>query len=285
MLSCSSGDCRWRREFCVAHLLAQAATPHVRAELLANVSSVEPGTPFWLGVRLSIDPGWHVYWKNPGDAGLPTRVKFTVPDGFTVGPLEYPTPRRLDQPGNIVALAYEGSVLLLAKVTPPAQLPADFHGEFQAAISWLVCSQVCLPGKTAASLTLDGSDSAQPANGELFDKWISQLPVDANDSSDVGEVHSHADNKGECSITINWRPRTPDSIEFLPGVLDDYDISDTTVKSGRQTTVISFTLRPLAGMSPPPTTLEAVVGYASKDGNRRGVKIPVALPSWSANNH
>lgn len=269
-------------------LAAQASAQqaqHVRAELLADVSSVQAGKPFWLGVRLNIDPGWHVYWKNPGDAGLPTRVKFTVPDGFTVGPLQYPTPRRLDQPGNIVALAYEDSVLLLARVTPPANLPADFHGEFRAAISWLVCSQVCLPGKAAASLTLGASDSAQPANRELFDEWISQLPVNANDSADVAEVHSHADNKGECSIEIGWRARTPDSIEFIPGVLDDDNIGNTAIKTGPHTTVIGFTVHPLAGMSPPPTTLEAVVGYVDKDGRRRGVKISIALPSLTDNNH
>ncbi|HEX4055175.1 MAG TPA: protein-disulfide reductase DsbD domain-containing protein [Tepidisphaeraceae bacterium] len=270
---------------CVLTAQAWAQPPqHVRAEVLADVSSVQAGKPFWLGVRLSVDPGWHVYWKNPGDAGLPTQVKFTVPDGFTVGPLQYPTPQRIDQAGNILALAYEDSVLLLAKVTPPDHLPADFHGEFQAAISWLVCSQVCLPGKATESLTLGASESAQPANRELFDQWISQLPVDANESADVADVHSNADNKGDCSIEIAWRSGTPDSVEFLPGTLDDYTIGNTVVKSSHHTTVISFTVQPLAGMSPPPTTLEAVVGYASKDGKRRGAKISVALPSWSANN-
>src|ERR1700722_3147986 len=92
----------------VCGLAAQAsAAPHVQAELLANTSAIQPGKPFWLGVRLTIDPGWHVYWKNPGDAGLATRVKFTLPNGFSAGPLQFPTPHRFDQPGNIVAFGYE----------------------------------------------------------------------------------------------------------------------------------------------------------------------------------
>ncbi len=107
-------------------LTATASAAHVRTELLANVSSIQAGKPFWLGVRISIDPGWHVYWKNPGDAGLPTRVNFVLPDGFIAGPLQYPTPHRFDQPGNIVAFGYEDSVLLLARVMPPANLPEDF---------------------------------------------------------------------------------------------------------------------------------------------------------------
>ena len=133
--------------FCLAALVscltaAPAPAAHVRAELLADVSALQPRKPFWLGVRLSIDPGWHVYWKNPGDAGLPTRVTFTLPDGFTAGPLQFPTPRRFLQPGNIVVFGYENSVLLLTKITPPANLPADFQGQFQANVSWLVCSDV-----------------------------------------------------------------------------------------------------------------------------------------------
>src|ERR1700722_15895266 len=88
-------------------LVSRASAEHVRAELLANTSGVQAGKPFWLGVRLTIDPGWHVYWKNPGDAGLPTRVTFTLPNGFSAGPLRFPTPHRFDQPGNIVAFGYE----------------------------------------------------------------------------------------------------------------------------------------------------------------------------------
>src|SRR5271170_1748892 len=94
---------------------AQTFAGHVKTELFADVSAIQPGKPFWLGVRLSIDPGWHIYWKNAGDAGLPTRVKFTLPDGFSAGPLQFPTPHRFDQPGNIVAFGYEDSVLLLTQ--------------------------------------------------------------------------------------------------------------------------------------------------------------------------
>src|SRR5271168_3908009 len=92
---------------------AQAWAGHVQAELLANVSEIQPGKPFWLGVHFVIDPSWHIYWKNPGDAGLPTRVKLTLPDGFTAGPLQFPTPSRFEQPGGIVIYGYENSVTLL----------------------------------------------------------------------------------------------------------------------------------------------------------------------------
>jgi DsbC/DsbD-like thiol-disulfide interchange protein len=263
-------------------MAATASAAHVRAVLLANVSSVQAGKPFWLGVRLSIDPGWHVYWQNPGDAGLPTRVNFVLPDGFVAGPLEYPTPHRFDQPGNIVEFGYEDSVLLLARVMAPASLPVDFHGEFRASVSWLVCSNVCIPGKDVATLDLGAAGAAEPANQELFDEWMSQVPVDADN---VGTVHTRAGKQGACEISITWREAAPDSIEFIPGVLDNYNIVNTQVKTVSQTTTITFNVQALAGKAPPPATLQAVVGYMTHDGKHRGINVSLALGAGSANNH
>src|SRR5438067_6037154 len=78
----------------------------VTATLLADVDSVKAGKPFTLGVLLKIKPGWHVYWKNPGDSGLPTRVTWKLPEGFTADELRFPIPTRFDQPGDIIGYGY-----------------------------------------------------------------------------------------------------------------------------------------------------------------------------------
>lgn len=262
---------------------AQASAAHVQAELLANVSAIQPGKPFLLGVRLSIDPGWHVYWKNPGDAGLPTRVKFTLPDGFTAGPLQFPTPRRFAQPGNIVAFGYENSVMLLTKITPPQNLPPDFHGQFQADVNWLVCSTVCIPGKATVSLNLATSAASSPANKEIFDDWTAQLPVKSLPDVQVTTTFEIAKRQG--FVLIIWPRAAPDSAEFIPGALDDYNITDAPVISTQNQTEIRFTAQPLAGKTPGSTTLESVLGYLDNDGNRRGLIISVALPAPTRNNH
>src|SRR2546421_9017143 len=95
----------------------------VKAELLADVKTVQAGTPFTVGVMLKIKPDWHIYWIYPGDAGLPTRVKFNLPDGFKTGELKFPLPVRFDQPGGIVGYGYRDEVMLTATITPPADLP------------------------------------------------------------------------------------------------------------------------------------------------------------------
>jgi thiol:disulfide interchange protein DsbD len=260
-----------------------ASAGHIQADLLADVSAIQPGKPFWLGVRLSIDSGWHVYWKNPGDAGLPTLVKFTVPEGFTAGPLQFPTPSRFEQPGEIVAFGYENSVMLLTKITPPANLPADFQGEFQARISWLVCSNICIPGKAAVSLTLGMSPQPSPANRELFDGWISQLPAKWAGTPEVINVETASNS--DVNIEVVWNHSAPDTADFFPETPDDYHLVGTQVKSAQNTTVISFTARPLAGTHPGPTTMPAVLGYFNGDGKRRGLGFSVALPARSGNNN
>src|SRR5207247_9661072 len=84
---------------------AAGAVPRdlVQATLLADVDSVKPGKPFNLGVLLKIKPGWHVYWKNPGDSGLATRVALKLPEGFKGGEPKFPIPVRFDRPGDVVA--------------------------------------------------------------------------------------------------------------------------------------------------------------------------------------
>ncbi len=107
----------------VAAFLAVNATAeesHVRARLVADAAFIEPGQPFLLGVELEPDPGWHVYWRNPGGAGLSTGVLYRLPDGFSIGELQWPTPVEFEQPGGIIGYGYEDRVILAAEVTAPA---------------------------------------------------------------------------------------------------------------------------------------------------------------------
>src|SRR4051794_3025095 len=88
----------------------------VRAKLLADVSAIQPGQPFTVGVLLTIEPGWHVYWKNPGDSGLSTSAKWTLPEGFKAGDLQFPVPTRFDLEGGLVNYGYHDEVMLTATI-------------------------------------------------------------------------------------------------------------------------------------------------------------------------
>src|SRR3954447_3387972 len=125
--------------------LFAAPENHVKAQLLADVSAVAPGHPFDVGVLMKIDPGWDVYWQNPGDAGLATSVRFTLPDGWKASDLRFPLPTQFTVEHS-VTYGYENEVMLLATITPPANARAGENATISAAVAWLVCKQVCING-------------------------------------------------------------------------------------------------------------------------------------------
>src|SRR5688572_716189 len=75
----------------------------VRLHLLADVTRVAPGQELTVAARLDIEPGWHIYWSNPGESGLPTEVELVAPPGFQVGAVRYPGPNRFESPGEITS--------------------------------------------------------------------------------------------------------------------------------------------------------------------------------------
>src|SRR5687768_1565373 len=111
----------------IAASLAWGAAPakneHVQATLLTDVSAIQAGEPFTVGVMLKIDPHWHVYWLNPGDSGEATKVSIEAPEGLKVGPVQLPVPVKFMQPGDMIGYGYMDEVMITAKVTPPADLP------------------------------------------------------------------------------------------------------------------------------------------------------------------
>jgi DsbC/DsbD-like thiol-disulfide interchange protein len=131
---------------------AQGQPRHVKATLVAETAGVQPGRPLQLGVRLEMEEGWHTYWQNPGDSGLPTRVKWELPQGFSAGEMRWPYPSRFAT-GPIVSYGYEHEVLLPVTIrVPPAVASREVR--FVARVSWLECQEACLPGKAELVLVL-----------------------------------------------------------------------------------------------------------------------------------
>lgn len=137
---------------------AQPRGDLVEARLLLEPSAIQAGVPFTAAVQLQMKPGWHTYWLNPGDSGLPTEIRWKLPPGFTAGPIQWPTPERLAV-GPLMNFGYEGEATLLVEITPPATLPASGRVDIGADVSWLACEKECIPG----SATLDASAPLAPA--------------------------------------------------------------------------------------------------------------------------
>ena len=141
----------------------QAVTPpgrHVSASLVAETDAVVAGQPITLGIRLQMQPGWHTYWINPGDSGLPTRARWTLPAGFEAGEIRWPRPTRFPA-GPLVSFGYEHEVVLPVEVRVPTTV-AGPEVRLAVRVDWLECQEVCLPSKAELSLTLPVRAQARP---------------------------------------------------------------------------------------------------------------------------
>lgn len=147
----------------------------VTASLVADTTAIVPGQPFQVGLLLDQAPTWHTYWQYPGDAGIPTTIEWTLPEGFTASPIQWPLPHHTIEPGDLEVFAYDGKVLLIVTITPPAKI-AESTVSLKASAQWLVCAEICVPGNANLDLALPVAATAQPANAEIFDSFRQQLP-------------------------------------------------------------------------------------------------------------
>jgi thiol:disulfide interchange protein DsbD len=156
---------------------------HLTAELVSLAPAIAPGGTLQVGLVLTLEEHWHVYWINAGDSGEPPKIIWTLPDGITAGPMQFPIPSRLPL-GPLMDFGYEDEVAFPVQLTATSSAkPGPIH--LDAKVSWLVCREVCIPGKAHLGLDLTVSpDATAPAQtvgalGEALTLIPKPLPADA----------------------------------------------------------------------------------------------------------
>ncbi len=164
----------------VAHLAIAAPFRRARPARQGGTGCGDP-TPSCRASRCSWasssahEKEWHTYWQVPGDSGLPTRIEWQLPAGFTAGPIDWPYPHRLPA-GPLVNFGYEGETLLLTRVQVPANLATGKTVTLTAKAEWLECKDVCIPGSADLSLTLPVRPAAAASShAALFARSHAQL--------------------------------------------------------------------------------------------------------------
>ncbi len=168
-------------------LRAQQAQ-YVHAELIADVQAIEPGKPFRLGLLFKLPPHAHIYWRFPGSSGLPTSIEWRLPEGFTAGKLQWPTPKRFEiEEIDDTTYGYEDEVLLFVNVTPPAALDPSNTVTLAADASWLICleSGLCIPEFKKPQRKLAVGEAKASSNAALFTRYASRVPVPLTDAVPV----------------------------------------------------------------------------------------------------
>ena len=261
--------------FFVGYALASAQEverSRVRARLVADTAVVEPGSTFRLGVHFEIEDGWHIYWRNPGGAGLATAIEFDLPAGCVASPLQWPLPITFVQSEGIPGYGYEGSVVLAAEVSVPADIDRSQPGMVRAEVSWLACKGICVLGSTE----LEASLSKLPED-PVFRHWAGQLP-NSSVAGDLAFSLSATGGLADGVIThwLRWK-EAPRSVEWFPDPSDALEIGDVQIQTHGGLTRIDAAVKSRKGASGSINELPSLFVVTGDDGERRGWELSVEL--------
>jgi DsbC/DsbD-like thiol-disulfide interchange protein len=156
---------------------AAQTAPQTKVTLISDSSTVKPGSEFWVGIQFQLEPGWHTYWVNPGDSGEPAKIDWSLPAGWSAGPLVWPPPRRMSNPAG-VDYGYEDQVILLTKITVGSAARSGVGEYLLANMRWLVCREMCISQKgTPRTMVRVGDKVEIDPNGKpAIDAVQARLP-------------------------------------------------------------------------------------------------------------
>jgi len=151
---------------------------HARVELLAAQESVKPGSVLMVGVHFVLEPGWHIYWINPGDSGQPPVIQWQLPPGFSAGEIQWPRPQRMQPTPELADFGYHDAILLPVELHVPASARMGDSIAVAADAKWLVCREVCIPerGQLRLAVPVAATAKENPQSALLFVRTRKLLP-------------------------------------------------------------------------------------------------------------
>ena len=246
-----------------------AAGHHVTASLVAETSSIVPGRPFQVALRQQIQPGWHTYWSNPGDSGLPTTIEWSLPQDFRAGPITWPTPKRIAY-GPVVDYGYENEILLPVIIEVPSGLALGTEVVLSAHASWLVCADTCIPEDSELTIAVPVGSQAEPDPywSERFAANRAHLPL----PNPFPTTATAADGKIVLHVGTGDAGKLRD-VGFFPAEADVIDDDAPQVATagpdGLTLTLLS------SGAKPPPAALSGLLVF--RDSSAQATADPEAI--------
>lgn len=215
----------------------------VDIKVIAEKTDITGAEEIWIAIDKSIIPHWHTYWTNPGDSGTELRINWTMPDGFEISDIQWPTPSKIPYE-PLLNYGYEGNATLLQKLTIPKSISDNASKEpitLTADIELLVCKEECIPEYGTYTVTLNDTqtESGTAENPALFETATSKLPI----TVDWPATFTQDDETFKLDITIPndiAKDIKPETLEFFPldwGLIENAKAQTATLDE----TTLSFT--------------------------------------------
>jgi thiol:disulfide interchange protein/DsbC/DsbD-like thiol-disulfide interchange protein len=281
---------RWLIAFVVAlaglsPAFAQSVkTGHAEASIISERAAIAPGDRFMAALKLDIEEGgWHVYWKNPGDSGLPPRIDWTLPEGVAIGDFLWPAPEAVPF-GGLMNYGYKSELILPFEITVPAGLAAGSTLELPAKASWLICLEVCIPEEADLVFRVPVAATPQPddAASTLIGSAIQATPQPLAGSAVVRRTATAFELAavGEELATI---ARTATSLRFFPDSQDIQHNADQTPRWGEAGALFTLPISDYAAEGDIP--LSGVIVAEDEGGEKRAWSVsaePGTIPAGVA---
>lgn len=252
-------------------LMAQSPH-HARVELVSQAEAVAPSSDVQLGIHFVLDPGWHIYWINPGDSGQPPSFKWQLPAGFSAGEVQWPRPERIQRVKELADFGYNNEVLFPVTLHVPPKLANGPAQEINMEAKWLVCREVCIPEHAKLRLALPVAQQAKQndAAAKLFADAEKLLPKPLPRGWQANAVS----NKDDFILTIA-AGRPLNKAEFFPLDPDVID-NPTPQKIQSSPTGAKLVLKKSDLLAKPIPTLRGVL--AIPGGPAYQIEAPVRRP-------
>ena len=236
-------------------------------------SATESERRLYVGAHFSITAGWHLYWQNPGNSGLPTTVEWKLPLGFSAGPLRWPLPLKFSSDGQPMMIGYEGEVVLISEVIPPPEYRWGDDLSVTVQASWLGCSaRSCF--RDRADITQKISVTSSKSR-DFFQEWLARVPTIASQNSAVQSLRRGDDR----NLVVAWRDVVTE-VTFIPNRLipsGKEQVSVTTKESDNG--LLESKIGVPSTLFGDATSERGLVLFRSSDGERRGFELPLSPSS------
>ena len=209
---------------------AALAAPKTQIRLLLSAEAARPGDVIWAGLEMDMPRPWHTYWRNGGDAGQATEIKWTLPEGVTAGEINWPIPEKeIDTAGDtsLVTYIYTNQVVLLVPITLDKSLRAG-PLTVTASAKWMECSDICVMADGEATATLTIGDTAKPSPGATtIEKWRDKVPRPDTASKATAFWEGNPPKDNARGLIIEWKTNATPA-DFYPHASTNFEVAGMT---------------------------------------------------------
>lgn len=255
---------------------------YVETNLIPEFNSITAGQPLNFAITQKHTPGWHTYWKNPGDSGETTSIEWILPQDFKAGEMIYPAPE-LQPTGPLVNFGFGHDETLLTSIDVPAKIDGD-SVTLTAKISWLVCHDICVPEMKEVSMTLPVTKAGETATAnepEIFTEARAAIPapkawqgmLEEQDQNLIVKFKLDEDGKKDLAGASH--------LFFFPeewGVILNAEAQESEITQDQLIIKMRRDTRPLSEIQ----TLNAVLTYVTPEGEKKAVALSIPISTKAA---